>query len=175
MMPGATQFTRILSSARSRASARVNCKMLELTVGDRLIGNFNFDGLLTASDIDLLCTAQGSTQVFFDLNGDGLVDKAGLDQFILNEIGTLYADANLDRTVDGQDFVLWNASKFQSGTGWATGDFNCDGITDGLDFVVWNSNKFQSAAAHAVPEPTCALLWLTLVGVHGTRKWRRAG
>ncbi|MEM8679851.1 MAG: hypothetical protein AAGF97_10905, partial [Planctomycetota bacterium] len=68
-------------------------------------------------------------------------------------------DANGDRLVDGQDFIIWNRYKFQSGTSWIEGDFNQDGITDGKDFVLWNLSKFSgfdAAQRHgtSVPEPT---------------------
>ncbi len=81
----------------------------------------------------------------FDLTGDGLVDSLDVDELVLNILGTLYGDANLDRTVDGLDFILWNANKFQAG-GWRKGDFNGDAIVAGTDFIAWNQNKFQSGA-----------------------------
>jgi hypothetical protein len=74
----------------------------------------------------------------------------------------LPGDANLDGTVDGNDFVIWNQSKFQAGTNWMTADFNFDGNTDGTDFIIWNQYKFQSLdAVSLVPEPSCCG-WLLL-------------
>ena len=70
-------------------------------------------------------------------------------------------DANGDMTVDGQDFVIWNSFKFQSGTDWSQGDFNGDSITDGQDFVLWNTNKFTSVL-RGVPEPSAPTLLLVL-------------
>ena len=75
------------------------------------------------------------------------------DQVSIFNYLALAGDANGDRIVDGQDFLIWNQNKFTSGNDWSTGDFNGDGITDGGDFLVWNSNKFTSAAITAVPEP----------------------
>ena len=66
----------------------------------------------------------------------------------------LGGDANLDGTVDGLDFLLWNGNKFSSLAAWCSGDFNADGTIDGLDFLAWNQNKFTSAdQISAVPEP----------------------
>ncbi len=73
-------------------------------------------------------------------------------------------DANLDGTVDGLDFIEWNAHKFTNTAAWCSGDFNADGIVDGQDFVAWNMNKFTSAdnGPAAIPEPTGGLLLLLL-------------
>lgn len=116
-------------------------------VGTELPGDFNGDQIVNADDINMLCAeiSTGSHTPQYDLNGDGFVDPQDMDELILNILGTLYGDANLDRSVDGADFVLWNTHKFQPG-GWQAGDFTCDGIVDGSDFVVWNANKFQSGA-----------------------------
>ena len=75
----------------------------------------------------------------------------------------LLGDANLDGTVDGQDFVQWNANKFSSMPAWCAGDFNADGTVDGQDFVIWNNNKFTTADQQAVPEPALSLLLLSVV------------
>ena len=115
--------------------------------GDGIRGDFNSDGTIDVADIDLICEAvhDGNNAAFFDLTGDGLVDSADMDEMILNVVGTLHGDANLDRVVDISDFNVWNANKFSTDRGWSGGDFNCDGVTDISDFNVWNSNKFQSA------------------------------
>ncbi len=54
-------------------------------------------------------------------------------------------DANLGGSVDGQDFIRWNAHKFTSSAKWSDGDFNADGVVDGQDFILWNFRKFPSA------------------------------
>ncbi len=134
---------------------------LELTVAGGLAGDFNFDGLVNAADVDRLCLAIGTEESLFDLTGDGQVDQADFDQLIFTELGTLYGDANLDRVVDASDFNLWNQNKFSSAAGWEGGDFNCDGVTDASDFNVWNENKFRSAAA--VPEPSSSCVQLIML------------
>ncbi len=97
----------------------------------------------------------------FDLTGDGVIDNADADQWLgdaatVNGFGSPYkrGDANLDGVVDGQDFILWNASKFTNSLLWDNGEVNGDGVVDGQDFILWNANKFTSSdGASAIPEP----------------------
>ncbi len=88
----------------------------------------------------------------------------------------LKGDANLDGTVDGMDFLDWNANKFTSTPAWCSGDFNADGVVDGQDFLIWNGNKFMSADGQvaSVPEPSslslATLLLASLgIGIRGRR------
>ncbi|MEM7313739.1 MAG: lamin tail domain-containing protein [Planctomycetota bacterium] len=110
-------------------------------------GDFDNDGDLDCDDIDALVleAASGNNASEFDLTGDGLVDRADVDDWILNRKGTLIGDANLDFQVDISDFNIWNVNKFLSGTGWCGANFNADFGTDISDFNIWNSNKFTSA------------------------------
>ncbi len=90
----------------------------------------------------------------------------------------LEGDANGDFAVDGQDFIIWNSNKFQSGKDWATGDFNGDGVADGQDFIIWNANKFTSvtppASLLAVPEPGPLTLLLATLCFAAMRRRRLA-
>lgn len=116
--------------------------------------DFNGDGLLDCDDVDAL-VAQIVSGVFnpiFDLNSDLVVDTLDLDVWLagaaaMNGFGSPYkpGDANLDGTVDGVDFVIWNTNKFTNTPGWCSGDFNADGVIDGFDFLLWNLNKFTSS------------------------------
>jgi hypothetical protein len=118
-----------------------------------LEGDFNSDQVVNAVDIDLLCQAignSGATSVF-DLNQDQVLDTLDMDILIRDILLTEYGDANLDRFVDGTDFGIWNAHKFQVG-GWANGDFSCDAIVDGSDFGIWNANKFTGGVAMRTQE-----------------------
>jgi hypothetical protein len=112
--------------------------------------DFTQDQAWTCDDLDRLVAqiVAGSFDATYDLTFDGIVDLADLDLWLsaaatFNGLATPYlpGDANLDGEVDGQDFVLWNRSKFTNGAGWCGGDFNADGMTDGVDFAVWNTNK----------------------------------
>lgn len=147
-------------------------------------GDFNDDSLWNCADIDALVAAiaTGSTNLDFDMNNDGLVtldditaagsgwlavggannmDETGGNPFLIG-------DANLDGTVDGDDFSAWSANKFSATAAWCAGDFNADGSIDGRDLLLWNAYKFQSSDAQAaVPEPSCGLLWLLAIVVAG--------
>ena len=134
-------------------------------------GDFNADGLWDCQDANALVVAiaNQSPSMIYDLNGDGQVnlsDLTGESDGWLSLAGSnniaitggapyLVGDANLDGTVDGQDFVAWNSHKFLASAGWCDGDFNASGFVDGQDFVLWNNNKFQSSAGalSQVPEP----------------------
>lgn len=118
-------------------------------------GDFNNNGQYSVEDLDQLMRRIGghSQDPVYDLTGDRRVNATDLALW-LQEAGAnnlpshnayLPGDANLDGVVDGSDFNIWNANKFQATGLWSRGDFNADGVTDGLDFNVWNSHKFQAA------------------------------
>jgi len=148
-------------------------------------GDFNSDGELDVVDLDALVavTAAMSNDLSFDLTSDGNVNEADLHAWLVlggaanSASGNPYlqGDANLDGTVDGQDFLAWNSSKFTNTAAWTAGDFNGDGVVDGGDFLTWNSNKFTSADGHdgyaSVPEPSSMLL--VLLGAAWTARRRR--
>ena len=115
-------------------------------------GDFNGDQTIDAQDIDLLFgeIRSGTNTPLFDLTGNGLVDSEDMDELILNVLGTLYGDASLDGIVDGNDFILWNANRFQAG-GWSQGDFDGNLIVDGEDFLIWNAYKFQTGSGLIPP------------------------
>jgi hypothetical protein len=74
---------------------------------------------------------------------------------------TAYGDANLDGSVNVQDFNLLASSYGHSSAHWYNGDFNYDGTVNILDFNMLASNYgyFQTASiadSSPVPEP----LWV---------------
>ena len=123
--------------------------------------DFNDDGLYDVADIDLLVAAiaSGTDPVDFDLTGDGFVDLSDRDAWLAAAGAInlpsgnpyLLGDANLDGSVDGSDFGIWNAHKFTSVAAWSRGDFNADRMVDSSDFDLWSANKFQSANAMSRP------------------------
>lgn len=75
----------------------------------------------------------------------------------------LPGDANGDCVVDGSDYGILNANRFQHGTNWTTGDFNGDGSTDGSDVGIYYSNQFtRCSAVEFVPEPCLAVVPLAI-------------
>ena len=107
-----------------------------------LLGDFNADGLVNALDIDLLavglrCHLRGRS---YDLTDDDYIDRADMDELIENVLATRYGDWNLDHTVNGTDFLVWQSNyPMFSGASWLNADFNGDGQITGTDFVMWQS------------------------------------
>lgn len=119
-------------------------------------GDFSFNFLLDAADIDLMFDAQGQAGGLYDLDDTGLVDGGDLDRLIRDLLGTEYGDANLDQVVDDADYTIWADSYGAVSAGWAQGDFNGDGLVDDADYTVWADHY---GAAGLTPEPaTLAIL-----------------
>jgi len=116
-------------------------------------GDLNMNGSINAEDIDLL-QAQLNGVVpevhpRFDLVADGVIDRRDVDHLVQEILVREYGDADLDGYVDGYDFGVWNAHRFTTETGWASGDFNGDSVTDVRDFNLWNSSKFSLSSQSA--------------------------
>jgi hypothetical protein len=126
-------------------------------------GDFNNDGLWNCTDINALTAAiaSGSTDLSFDMNGDGTITPAdvtspgngwlavggannpgatGGDPFLLG-------DADLNGNVGSSDFTIWFNNRFTNTAAWCSGDFTSDGKIDGQDFGHWNTNNGMSSAA----------------------------
>ena len=153
------QYELRVSAVDSRGEYYITTGSLSVIDGD-----FNDDGMYDCADIDALtgAIASGSSDVAFDLSGDGLLSLDDVDLW-LAEAGAvnlssgnpyLYGDATLDGSVDGDDFVLWNANKFQKTGAWCQADFNADGKTNGGDFLLWNANKFSSSVIAPPAQPS---------------------
>jgi hypothetical protein len=137
-------------------------------------GDFNNDGQWNCADINALTAeiAAGSTNLSFDMNGDGFITPADVtdagDGWLAvggaNNLGVtggrpfLLGDANLNGTVNNADFDTWFANRFSNTAAWCSGDFNSDGKIDGQDFGHWNTNKGLSSAALPEPATTVSLL-----------------
>ncbi len=149
--------------------------VLLLTAG--LAGDFDANGVLECDDVDALVVeiVGGTNGASFDLTNDGLVNQSDLQAWLtiagaanlVSGNSYLSGDANLDGTVDGSDFIIWNEHKFSSVPAWCAGDFNADGSVDGSDFILWNMFKFQNAdgADEVVPVPEPIGLWVCLLGM----------
>ncbi len=143
--------------------------------GEVAVATLGFDNIRLVPNID--CTvfdnlvaaiASGGNDPNWDINRDTVVDISDLDE--LRALGGLInlpsrnaylpGDANLDGSVDGSDFIAWNAHKFTANASWCSGDFNADGSVDGSDFIIWNAHKFTSADVTFVPEPAHGGSWL---------------
>ena len=148
------QFEVFSGGHSNRLDERIE-KALVFLSQTLVVCDFDGDGLCSTSDLNAMLAvgpvapgvpAAGNEE--FDLTGDGMIDNEDVDEWLDRSaadqgFGSPYkrSDANLDGTVDGQDFILWNAGKFTQTLLWDGGDFNGDGINDGLDFVLWNQKQ----------------------------------
>jgi hypothetical protein len=139
---------------------------------DPLPGDFIRDGILNATDIDLLSAAVGSDDLIFDLNVDGAVDQLDRGVWITDLKNTLVGDADLNRRVEFADFLTMAAWFGQPG-GWAAGDFDGDAFVGFPDFLALAANFGTSVeTAVAVPEPALAT-WAALAFIVAWRRRRR--
>ena len=137
-----------------------------------LPGDFIRDGILNATDIDLLSAAVGTDDLMFDLNVDGTVDQLDRGVWITDLKNTLVGDADLNRRVEFADFLVMAAWFGQPG-GWAAGDFDGDAFVGFPDFLSLAANFGASAElAVAVPEPALAT-WAALAVIVSWRRRRR--
>ena len=81
---------------------------------------------------------------------DGVV--ASLPAGEIEIMFTLLGDANLDGTVNSEDFTLFSQNLGQSGM-WDQGDFNYDGTVNAEDFTLFSANLGQSASQASVLDP----------------------
>ena len=139
-------------------------------------GDFNADDQLDVADLDTLVSmiVSASDPELFDLNFDGRVDLADQNEWLniagATNLGSgrayLPGDANLDGSVDGADFLIWNEHKFTTPSSWSTGDFNATGHIDGQDFLLWNDHKFTGARpVSALPEPALPTFVFVILAV----------
>ena len=116
------------------------------TIGSLLAASYN-GGLWNTGQFQ--CTTEDAT------HGLGWIDNGSN----VTVMYTLYGDANLDGTVNGNDLNTVLSNFNQTGMTWAQGDFNYDGTVNGADLnaVLSNFNQHVSVAG-AVPEPSSLLL-----------------
>lgn len=79
---------------------------------------------------------------------------------IENNLGSPYklGDADLDGTVDAEDFWAWRKNRFTSNLLWSLADFNAADFPDGRDLLLWNNHKFTSSQLASVPEPASRVI-----------------
>jgi autotransporter-associated beta strand protein len=137
---------------------------------------------IVSSDITADDAASGlSYGICYADGADGVV--AGLPSGEIEIMFTLLGDANLDGTVNSEDFTPFSHNLGQSGS-WDDGDFNYDGTVNAEDFTAFSHNLNQSAILASgldlangirlidVPEPACTGM-MVMVGLGILSRRRR--
>ncbi|MCA9199290.1 MAG: hypothetical protein KDA87_17210 [Planctomycetales bacterium] len=165
------QFTGIIDEVavwdKALTGAQIKAHFEAALVGGGVEGDFNGDGQLTATDIDLLTAAVGSGDVAFDLTGDGQVNEADRSRWVNELKSTYFGDANLDGEFSSADFVaVFTAGEYEDAVAgnstWAEGDWNGDGDFTSGDFVAaFSAGGYEigpRGGVAAVPEPQSSLV-----------------
>ncbi len=103
-------------------------------------GDFTGDGQLQSDDIDQLARVIVAGHDWFDLNGDGIVDRWDRNVLVEELMQTWMGDVNLDGGFNTMDLVqMFQAGEYDDGipgnSTWAEGDVNGDGDFDSGDLV----------------------------------------
>ena len=103
---------------------------------------------IISSDIAADDTASGFSYGIGYADGkDGAI--AGLPSGEIEIMFTLLGDANLDGTVNSEDFTPFSNNLNSSGRSWDQGDFNYDGSVNTEDFTPFSHDLNQSASLAA--------------------------
>ncbi len=144
-------------------------------LGQGTVGDYNGDGVLDASDLDLQSTAIASQNLAYDLTGDGAVNIDDRLRWVNVLKKTWIGDSNLDGEFNTGDFVeVFTVGKFELAVNatWSEGDWNGDQRFDTTDLIVaFQEGGFEGgprASIAAVPEPATAT-WIGLLSLLVTR------
>ena len=137
-----------------------------------LAGDFDANGILEASDIDVLtaCILDGKYESIYDLDSSGSVDNVDRENWVEQLKGTFFGDANLDGQFDSGDMVhVFQINRYedaiQRNATWSTGDWDGDGEFMSSDLVfVFQRGAYERdprSLVRAVPEPSGLALAVT--------------
>ena len=147
--------------------------------------DFNDDIDCNSADIDILRDAviNGIENPRLDIDGRGdpnLPDRFDFDFYITDRsmLGTGFGDADLNRIINFNDFVLLSNSYNKIGAGWADGNFHLDDITNFNDYVVltgnlgmtWPSDTSTSTPSIVPEAMTSTILIIAFGGLTGMRR-----
>jgi autotransporter-associated beta strand protein len=119
---------------------------------------------IISSDIAADDAASGlSYGIGYADGADGVV--AGLPSGEIEVMLTLLGDANLDGTVNTEDFTQFSTNLGQSGKSWDDGDFNYDGTVNTEDFTLFSHNLGESDSLAAAAGTLQAVDGLSLANV----------
>jgi hypothetical protein len=132
---------------------------IQLRVAATVRGDFDGDGVVNQTDIQLLFAQLGSATAPFeyDLTSDGLVNADDRDELIRSILNTGYGDANLDQIFDSRDLLqIAQLGEYEDQTTdnsmWSSGDWDGDGEFTSADLVLaFQSAEYQPNAARRNP------------------------
>jgi hypothetical protein len=143
---------------------------LLVSIGDAVLpGDYNNDGVVDASDIDLQAVAMKDPNpdlATFDENGDNVVDIKDRQIWVKDHARTWMGDANLDDEFNSGDLVaVFAAGLYETGEMalWGQGDWDGDMAFGSGDLVLaFADGGYEQGppAVPAVPEPSGACLIL---------------
>ncbi len=123
--------------------------------------------VLTANQIDGTFDAESLPQ----LPGGLQMVLAYSPTSVMLTVGGLLGDYNYDGSVDAADYTVWRDA-LSGGINLAA-DGNQDGLINSADYQVWLDNYGASLAsassATSVPEPSTAILLLTMIALAGLK------
>jgi hypothetical protein len=145
-------------------------------------GDVNHDGMTNAGDVAALHAAFDSSNWLEDLNADGVVSILDVQSLISDIVRTVNGDFDLDRDVDGADFLAWQIGAGTTVAGfYSQGDADLNQAINQVDLAIWEGVygtqgvAVQASAAASVPEPhTLVLLLASMAGFTAVRhRWSR--
>lgn len=143
-------------------------------------GDVNMDGVTNGTDVAALHASFGQSSWQADLNANGVVGLADVSTLITELVRTSFGDFNLDRRVDGADFLTWQRNFGHGGARFDQGDADLNGVIDAADLAILRNGYGavgplnSAAAAAAVPEPgSYATALLTAICFASTTAARR--
>jgi hypothetical protein len=175
-----TQAAELVASAneaQAYQTSLVDFWSLTCTAGS-VQADFNHNGSLDTSDIDLLSAAfrNGSSDPVFDLNCDAFVTSEDRTAWVTKLARTYFGDSNLDGEFNTLDLVsIFQAGEYddelERNSTWATGDWSGDAEFNSRDLVfAFQEGGYEigpRSAIASVPEPALATFMLSLAVVGG--------
>lgn len=129
-----------------------------------ILGDYSFDGVINAADVDLQAAATrdaGANLGLFDTNGDAIVNETDRANWVHDIAQTWFGDSDLNGIFDSSDLIqVFQAGQYEDNvvgnSTWSTGDWDGDGEVSSSDLVVafQDGGYDQGPKAVMVPEPT---------------------
>lgn len=108
--------------------------------------DLNGDGVCSPVDANRLVdlSAQGLTDVAFDLDEDGNVDVDDLGLYLSSYVNRLNGDVDFSGSIEFADFLSLS-DNFGNAADWRGGDLDADGVVGFPDFLILSDNFGKSS------------------------------